>query len=99
MGATLSVNLKVSEQCGVATLKVNKILGLTRRNVVHKEEEIIIPLYKPIVGPHLEYCIQDWRSSCKKALAILAIIQRSKKPYVIVIRHNGQSALYRSFTL
>ena len=31
-----------------------------------KEKQLIIPLYKAIVRPHLEYCIQAWRPYRKK---------------------------------
>ena len=50
--------MKVSEQCGIAASKGNQILGLIRRNITYKEKKLIIPLYKAIVRPHLEYCIQ-----------------------------------------
>ena len=46
--------MKVSEKCGIAAPKGNHILGLVRRNTVYKEKDIIIPLYKTIVRPHLE---------------------------------------------
>ena len=49
--------MKVSEQCGIAAAKGNQIHGLIRRNIVYKEKELIILLYKTIVRPHLEYCI------------------------------------------
>ena len=60
LGLTISADMKVSEQCGIAAAKGNQILGLIRRNIVYKEKELIIPLYKTIVRPHLEYCIQAW---------------------------------------
>ena len=47
--------MKVSEQCGIGAAKGNDIFGLFRRNIVYKEKELIIPLYKTIVRPHLEY--------------------------------------------
>ena len=31
---------------------------LIRRNIVYREKELIIPLDKTIVRPHLEYCIK-----------------------------------------
>ena len=68
--------MKVSEQCAIAAAKGNHILGLIRRNIVYKEKEIIIPLYKTIVRPHLEYCIQAWRPYCKKDIDILERVQR-----------------------
>ena len=33
---------------------------------MYKEKELVIPLYKTIVRPHLEYCIQAWRPYRKK---------------------------------
>ena len=58
--------MKVSEQCGIAAAKGNQIIGFIRRNIVYKEKELIIPLYKTIVSPHLDYCIQAWRPYRKK---------------------------------
>ena len=50
--------MKVSEQCGFAASNGNQILGLIRRNITYKEKKLIIPLYKTIARPHLEFCIQ-----------------------------------------
>ena len=43
---------------------------------MYKEKELIIPLYKTIVRPHLEYCIQAWRPYRKKNIDILERVQR-----------------------
>ena len=58
LGATICADMKVSEQCGIAASKRNQILGLIRRNITYNEKKLIIPLYKAIVRPHFEYCIQ-----------------------------------------
>ena len=58
LGVTFSVDMKVSEHCGMAASKGNQILGLIRRTIMYKEKQLIVPLYKAIVRPHLEYCIQ-----------------------------------------
>ena len=34
---TISANMKVSVQCGIAAAKGNQILGLIRQNIVYKE--------------------------------------------------------------
>ena len=60
LAITISADRKVSEQCGIAASKGNHILGLIRRNIIYKRKKLIIPLYKAIVRPHLEYCIQSW---------------------------------------
>ena len=68
--------MNVSEQCGIAAAKGNQICGLIRRNIVYKEKELIIPLYKTIGRPHLEYCIHAWRPYRKKVIDMLKKVQR-----------------------
>ena len=54
LGVTISADMKVSEQCGIAASKGNKNFGLIRRNITYKGKKLIIPLYKAVVRPHLE---------------------------------------------
>ena len=68
--------MKVSEQCGIAASKGNQILGLIKRTITYKEKHLIVLLYKAIVRPHLEYCIQAWRPFRKKDIDKLERIQR-----------------------
>ena len=49
LGVTISGDMKVLDQCGIAASKGNEILGIT-----YEENKLIIPLYKTIVRPHLE---------------------------------------------
>ena len=44
LGVTISADMKVSEQCGIAASKGNQILGLIRRNITYKGKKLIIPL-------------------------------------------------------
>ena len=53
LGVTFSADMKVSEQCGIAVSKGNQIHGLIRRTIMYKEKQLIVPLYKAIVRPHL----------------------------------------------
>ena len=43
---TISGDMKVSEQCGIVASNCNKIIGLIRRQITYKENELIIPMYK-----------------------------------------------------
>ena len=67
--------------------KNQKNLGLIRRNIVYKENELIIPLYKTIVTPHLEYCIQAWRPYRKKDVDMLEIVQRRTTKMIPKLRN------------
>ena len=76
LGVTMNANMKVSEQCRIAASKGNQVLGLIRRNITCKEKSLIIHVYKAIVRPHLEYCIQAWNPYVRKDIDMLEQIQR-----------------------
>ena len=67
--------MKVSERN--AASKGNQILGLLRSTIMYKEKQLIVPLYKAIVKPHMEYCIQPWRPYRKMDIDKLERIQRT----------------------
>ena len=71
-----TTNMKVSEQCRIAASKGNQVLGTIRTNITYKENSLIVPLYKPIVRPHLEYSIQAWSPYLRKYIDMLEQIQR-----------------------
>ena len=76
---TMNANMKVSEQCRIAASKGNQVLGMIRRNITYKEKSLYIqgvPLYKAIVRPHLEYCIQAWNPYLRKDVDMLEKIHR-----------------------
>ena len=43
---TISADLKVSEQCGIAARKGNQLLGMIKIHITYIEKHLIIPLYK-----------------------------------------------------
>ena len=76
LGVTMNANMKVSEQCRNAASKGNQVIWMIQRNITYKEKSLIIPLYKAIVRPHLEYCIQAWNPYLRKDVDMLEKIQR-----------------------
>ena len=76
LGVTFSADMKVSEQCGIVAPKGNQIIGLIWRTFMYKEKQLIAPLDRAIVRPHLEYCIQAWRPYHNKDIDKLERIQR-----------------------
>ena len=76
LGVTMDANMKVSEQCRIAASKANQVPGMIRRNITYKDKSLIVPLYKAIVRPHLEYCIQAWSPYLRKDIDMLEKIQR-----------------------
>ena len=78
LGVTMNANMKVSEQCRIAATKGNQILGMIRRDITYKENSLIVPLYKAIVRPYLEYCTQAWNPHLRKDIDMLEKIQRGQ---------------------
>ena len=39
---------------------------MIKRNFRFKSRSVMLPLYKSIVRPHLEYCVQAWRPHYRK---------------------------------
>ena len=39
---TMNANMKVSEQCRIATSKGNQVLGMIQRNITYKEKSLIV---------------------------------------------------------
>ena len=77
---TFSADMKVSDQYRIAASKGNQILELIRRTITYKEKQLIVPLCKAIVRPHLEYRIQAWRPYRKKDIDKLErILRRATK--------------------
>ena len=76
VGVTMNANMTVSEQCSIAASKDNQVLGMIRRNISCKEKRVIVPLYKAIVRPHLEYCIHSCSPYLRKDIYMHEQIQR-----------------------
>ena len=76
LGVTMNANMKVSEHCRIAASKGNQVLGMIRRNIKYKDKSLIVPLYKAIVRPHLEYGTHAWSPYLMKYIDMLEKIQR-----------------------
>ena len=76
LGVIISEDLKCEKQCSEAVKKANRILGMIKRNFVDRSNETIIPLYKSLVRPHLEYCCQIWSRYHKKDIKLIEGVQR-----------------------
>ena len=61
LGIIIDNTLKFSEQCSTAVKCANRTLGLIKRTIKSRSKDVIVKLYKALVRPKLEYCVQAWR--------------------------------------
>src|SRR5215831_6184977 len=76
LGVIIDRSAKSSEQCTIAANSANKILGLIKRSIHFKNKDIVLRLYKALVRPKLEYCIQVWSPYLRKDIDILERVQK-----------------------
>ena len=75
LGVIVDNNMKFSEQCSKSVKSANMTLGLIRRTIKNKNKNVVIKLYKALVRPKLEYCIQAWRPYLRKDIDSLERVQ------------------------
>ena len=76
LGVIIHSGMNPSRQCTEASKKGNQILGMIKRTIESRDKEIIVKLYKTLVRPHLEYCVQAWNPFLKKDIELLEKVQR-----------------------
>lgn len=99
LGIQVSASFKVSSQCIAATRKANRALYQLKRTMASREPEVLLPMYKVFVRPHLEYCVQAWSPYLVKDKQTLERVQRRFTKLFVKIRKMEYSDRLRSLDL
>ncbi|MGL5708552.1 MAG: reverse transcriptase domain-containing protein, partial [Aeromonas sp.] len=76
LGILVNCDLKWHDQCIKSTNAARAALFKLRSVITNRKPEILLPLYKALVRPHLEYCIQAWSPYLQKDIYKLESVQR-----------------------
>ena len=69
-------SLKVGTQVDKVVKKAYGVLAFIGRGIEFRSREVMLQLYKTLVRPHLEYCVQFWSPHYKKDVEALERVQR-----------------------
>ena len=60
LGVTISKNLDFVEYVYSCINKANAMIAWVNRTFVSREKDLMLKIYKSMIRPHLEYCVQLW---------------------------------------
>ena len=60
LGVTFSESFDWSEHIEQSIGKANKTQAWILRNILSRDADVLLPLYKSTIRPHLKYCVQVW---------------------------------------
>ena len=76
LGVYVHRSLKVGTQVDKVVKKAYGVLAFIGRGIEFRSRDIMLQLYKTLVRPHLEYCVQFWSPHYKKDVEALERVQR-----------------------
>jgi len=56
--------------------KATRVLGMIKRTIRYKDTRVMMSLYKPLVRPHVEYCVSAWNPHYIKDKKLIEKVQR-----------------------
>ena len=76
LGIRVDSSLKPGTQCEVAAKNANQILGLIAKTFHYRTKYTLVPLFKSLVRPKLEFAAAAWSPWLEKDIECLEKVQR-----------------------
>ena len=77
LGIIITKDLKWQKQTEKSFKTANRVLGFIARNFMYKNKELILPLYKSLVRPHLEHAVHFLSPNLRRDIDKIENIQKS----------------------
>ena len=65
LGVLTSGTLLLNDQIESCISKANQMLCWISRNLISREKSLMLRVYKTLIRPHLEYCVQLWNPAAE----------------------------------
>ena len=88
-GIIITKDLKCQKQIEKSWKTANRVLGFIPCNFGYKNKELILPLYKSLVRPHLEYAVLFWSPNLTRDIDKIEKIQRRATKMIPEIRNQS----------
>ena len=60
LGLIVNNKLDFGDQIKNCLSKANKMIAWISRNIICKSKDVMVLIYRSLIRPHLEYCVQAW---------------------------------------
>jgi len=91
LGVMVDSKMKFAEHCNSVVNSANATLGMIKRTITSRNKDIMVRLYKALVRPKLEYCVQVWRPFLKKDIEKLESVQHRATKMISACRNMSYS--------
>ena len=79
LGITITRDLKWQKQTEKSCKTADRVQGFIARNFNYKITELMLPLYKSIVRPHLKYAVQFWSPHLRRGIDKIEMVRKATK--------------------
>ena len=76
LGVYVDNNLTFEEHINSTAKKANRVLGMISHYITHKSPAVMVPLFKSLIRPIMEYGNPIWQPKLRKHIDLLENIQR-----------------------
>ena len=76
LGVHVHSSLKVESQVDRVVKNAFGMLGFIGQNIEYRSWDVLLKLYKTLLRPHLEYCVQFWSPYYRKDIIKLERVQK-----------------------